>query len=77
METTVSSENLIQIEKVFNPIKLVTESGEVMYICMRDSGFEFSYQGENYYAKEGNVDKFSETKIVDDSLPTSNESYSS
>lgn len=77
MNTTVTEEQLIQLEKVFNPIKLKTLSGEIMYICMRDSGFEFTYQGEKYYAKEGVVAKVTETNQPDESLPTSNESYSS
>ena len=29
-----------------------------MTICMRDSGFEFKYQGEWYFAKEGHVEPF-------------------
>ncbi len=29
-----------------------------MTICMRDSGFEFKYQGEWYYAKNGCVQSF-------------------
>jgi len=29
-----------------------------MSICMRDSGFEFNYQGEWYFAKEGFVEPF-------------------
>jgi hypothetical protein len=34
---------------------LITEKGEEMYICMRDSGFEFTYQGVNYEAKNGGM----------------------
>ena len=33
---------------------------------MRDSGFEFVYQGKKYFAKEGDVDSFkSALPIVD------------
>ena len=39
-------------------IDLKTKDGEIMTICMRDSGFEFNYQGEWYFAKEGFVKQF-------------------
>ena len=29
-----------------------------MSICMRDTGFEFNYQGKWYFAKEGFVEPF-------------------
>lgn len=58
MKITVDEKNIILIEEVYNPIKLLTEDSEEMYIIMRDSGFEFTYQGEKYYAKNGEVKKF-------------------
>jgi len=58
MKLTVVEYGVIQLEDVFNSIKLVTEKGEEMNICMRDGGFEFLYQGEWYFAKEGYVDPF-------------------
>lgn len=51
-------DNIIQLEEVFNPIILKTKDGEEMAICMRDSGFEFKYQGEWYIAKGGYVGPF-------------------
>lgn len=53
--------NLIQLEEIFNPIILKTEKGEEMSISMRDSGFEFKYQGEWYFAKEGYVEPFNKS----------------
>lgn len=61
MKTTVTEEGLIKFEQVFNPIVLETEKGETLSICMRDSGFEFSYNGEMYFAKEGFVGNRYET----------------
>lgn len=58
MKVNVNEEYSIQLEEVFNPIVLKTQDGEVMSICMRDSGFEFNYQGEWYFAKEGYVEPF-------------------
>lgn len=58
MKVTVIENGAIQLEEVFNGIILKTPGGEEMSICMRDSGFEFNYQGEWYFAKEGFVEPF-------------------
>jgi hypothetical protein len=58
MKVTVKENNTILLEEVFIGITLKTESGETMYICMRDTGFEFNYQGKWYFAKEGYVEPF-------------------
>lgn len=58
MKITTTENNDIQLEEVFNRIILKTADGEEMAICMRDSGFEFKYQGEMYFAKEGQVRPF-------------------
>ncbi len=58
MKVTVTEDLGIQLEEVFSGLTLKTVSGETMSICMRDSGFEFNYQGEWYFAKEGHVEPF-------------------
>jgi hypothetical protein len=85
MKLTVTENFGLQLEEVFNNITLKTESGEIMSICMRDSGFEFNYQGKWYFAKEGYLEPFKtsirgnylvEQKHQDDSdncLPKSNQ----
>jgi hypothetical protein len=68
MEFTVNENGVIQLEKVYNSIILKTSSNEELSICMRDSGFEFTYQNKNYYAKEGIIGTFNQkgnTIIVD------------
>lgn len=57
MKITTDEKGDILLENVFNPIVLKTSSGEELTICMRDSGFEFSYQDEKYTAKENVVEK--------------------
>jgi hypothetical protein len=52
----VNSDWSIQLERVFVPIVLLTEAGETLTICMRDSGFEFTYQDKRYSAKEGVIE---------------------
>ena len=58
MKITATENNDIQLEEVFNSIILKTADDEEMAICMRDTGFEFKYQGEWYFAKEGQVMPF-------------------
>lgn len=58
MKVTTNEQGVIQLEDVFIGIDLITKDGEKMIICMRDSGFEFNYQGEWYFAKEGFVEPF-------------------
>jgi hypothetical protein len=58
MKVTTNENGVIQLEEIFNSIVLKTKDGEQMSICMRDSGFEFNYQGEWYFAKEGFVEPF-------------------
>ena len=55
MKITTTENYEIQLEEVFNSIILKTEDGEEMAICMRDTGFEFNYQGKWYSAQEGQI----------------------
>ena len=57
MELTTGELSAIEIRKVYNEIILVTNDDEKMIIVMRDSGFEFMYQGTKYSAKEGVLKK--------------------
>ena len=57
MKLTVTEGNLINLENVFNALVLKTEKGEIISICMRDSGFEFSYNGIKYSAKNNILEK--------------------
>lgn len=63
MKLTTNEHGIIILEDVVIGIDLKTKDGEIMTICMRDSGFEFNYQGEWYFAKEGFVKPFKEDKI--------------
>ena len=58
MKVTTNEHGIIILEDVVIGIDLKTKDGEIMTICMRDSGFEFRYQGEWYFAKEGFVEPF-------------------
>lgn len=49
----------IVLKEVYSGVSLVTDDRETFGICMRDSGFEFTYGGEQYEAKNGKIRKLS------------------
>jgi len=63
MKISVDSDRGILLEEVFSGVGLKTRDGEFMGICMRDSGFEFSYEGHHYSAQKGVIRKID---IIDD-----------
>lgn len=57
---SVNERLTIELKKVYNPIKLISDEKEELLVCMRDSGFEIMYQGKSYSLKENEL---SEMKI--------------
>ena len=57
MKITTDENGYFLLEEVFSPIELFTRAGESMTIQMRDSGFEITYQGEQYTAQKGKLTK--------------------
>ena len=49
----IAEKNDLVITEAYSGVLLRTEDGEELGICMRDSGFEFTYQGKNYSAQRG------------------------
>ncbi len=62
MKIEVDYNRQIVLKEVFDGILLESEDKETFGICMRDSGFEFNYQGVWYEAKEGTINKRGESK---------------
>jgi len=60
MKLTTDENGEIILEEVFSGVGLKTRDGEFMGICMRDTGFEFNYQGTWYEAKGGIIRKLGE-----------------
>jgi len=56
MKISVNQDDSFQLEQVYLPITLLSDDKEEMTIVMRDSGFEFKYQGTWYSAKDGEVE---------------------
>lgn len=66
MKIEVNEKNGITLKEVYTGVSLETSDGETMGICMRDSGFEFSYQGKWYEAKNGVLKEMKlRTNIID------------
>ena len=55
MKISVDENRNILLEEVYNPVVLKTQDGEKLSICMRDSGFEFAYEGLSYSAQRGRI----------------------
>ena len=74
MKITVNQDDSFDLEHVYLPITLVTDDKEEMSIVMRDSGFEFKYQGDWYSAKNGKVEIMKKTMEMLDGDLKHNES---
>lgn len=48
------------IKELYNEATLITNNNEKLIICMRDSGFEFTYNNIHYEAKNGVVKPLNE-----------------
>ena len=64
MKIEVDNNRQIVLKEVFNGIVLESDDKETFGICMRDTGFEFNYQGVWYSAKQGTVKQMSDMKEV-------------
>ncbi len=57
MKIEVNEDGNIVLKEVYTGVGLESNDGESFGICMRDSGFEFNYEGTRYEAKNGIVKK--------------------
>ena len=55
MKLSINKDKLIQLEEVFNPIVFKSSAGEKLSLCMRDTGYELQYEGQNIALKEGMI----------------------
>ena len=55
MKLEVDINSQIVLKEVYNSVILESHDKEEFAICMRDSGFEFKYDGIWYEAKEGKI----------------------
>lgn len=75
MKISVNQDYSFQLEQVYLPITLVTNDKEEMSIIMRDSGFEFKYQGDWYIAKNGVVERLMVQETLEKELEKAAKSY--
>jgi len=50
------SKGAIVLKNVYNGVGFITRDGEEFGICMRDTGYEFTYGGIHFEAKDGVLD---------------------
>jgi hypothetical protein len=55
MKIEVGEFSEMTFKEVYNPIRLISDGGWALTICMRDNGFEFSYGGNTYRAQDGSI----------------------
>ena len=56
MKISIGENRELLLEEVFTGILLRSRDGEELGVCMRDSGFEISYEGKWFSAKEGRIE---------------------
>lgn len=70
IETNENGE--IILKEVYLGVGLESDDKEFFGICMRDTGFEFNYNGQWYEAKQGEIKKLGGEPKPSDEIPTSN-----
>ena len=65
MRLQVDEDGQILLTEVYSGVGLKTSDGEFMGICMRDTGFEFNYNGMWYEAKCGVIKKMGSDVVED------------
>lgn len=59
MKIETNEKGEIILKEVYFGVGLESDEKEFFSICMRDTGFEFNYNGEKYEAKKGIIKKLS------------------
>tara|TARA_B110000503_G_scaffold19965_1_gene29913 strand:- start:560 stop:736 length:177 start_codon:yes stop_codon:yes gene_type:complete len=57
MKIEVNENREIILKEVYTGVGLESNDKEIFEIGMRDSGFEFTYEGQSYSAKKGIIKK--------------------
>lgn len=55
MKFETDEQGAVEIREVFEPVCLVSKSGERLTVCMRDKGFEVSYGDILYRMEKGAI----------------------
>ncbi len=59
MKIEVDEKRNIILKNVYNGVGFISRDGEKFSICMRDGGYEFSYQGAWFRAVKGKIEPMS------------------
>jgi hypothetical protein len=55
MRIEVGEHNEMLLKEIYGGVTLISANGEKLHICMRDSGFEFTYSNQFFECKQGKV----------------------
>jgi hypothetical protein len=58
MKITTDQDGNLELTQLYNSIKIVGDPKEIIYLCQRDGGFEFTYGGKWYRALNGEIKQF-------------------
>lgn len=76
MRVEVNETGNIILKEVYNGIGLESNNGETFDICMRDTGFEFNYDGTWYSAQKGVIKEIGrEEEIAEIEHTSGNKDY--
>ncbi len=68
MKVNVNQDNVIELTEVYVGVRLKSNNNETLDICMRDSGFEFQYDGQWWSAKDGVVELMASSTFITDQV---------
>ena len=57
MKIGVSEDHELEIRECFSGVGFITSDGESLGVCMRDSGYEITYQGQWWRLVGGEVNR--------------------
>ena len=64
MKISTTEKGEMVLNEVYNPVTLKSNAKEKFQICMRDSGFEFTYNNEKFEAKEGKINPLGDPTLM-------------
>lgn len=77
MTITTLADGTFEFKEVYNAINLKSANGEQFSICMRDTGFEFTYEGKTFVAKNKLLGPTKQVKTSTESNISCNASHPS
>jgi hypothetical protein len=65
MRIDIDEQHNLRLKEIYNGVIIETNSGEELFLCMRDSGFEISYGDKRYSLQKGDINEMTFEKSID------------